>query len=203
MESELFLGNGNWTQTYFFSNFSGTSGISRQNPGISRPKSLISLVSRDVSNFLAPTRSRGRPPPHPKISGPKSLGLGSFFLPDFSPLLSRARKKGFSFFFLWGDPVQNRPQNQAPAGCLFSTRKSRSGVPERGDFGARGRMGRTGQKKEKRMRKKRWVFTYSGEVRLISSSADCKERDTPIGRSHQQRGHACNLSEPKFRIAMR
>ena len=68
---------------FFFSNFSGNSGISRQNPGISRPKSLISLVSRDVSNFLAPTRSRGRPPPHPKISGPKSLGLGSFFFPDF------------------------------------------------------------------------------------------------------------------------
>ena len=66
----------------FFSNFSGASGTSRQNPGISRQKSLISLVSRDVSNFLAPTRSRGRPLPHWKISGPKSLGLGSFFLPD-------------------------------------------------------------------------------------------------------------------------
>ena len=79
-----FLGNRNWTQTSFFSNFSGASGISRQNPGISRPKSLISLVSRDVSNFLAPTRSRGRPLPYWKISGPKSLGLGSFFLPDFS-----------------------------------------------------------------------------------------------------------------------
>ena len=38
----------------FFSNSSGTPGISRQNPGISRPKSLISLVSRDISNFLAP-----------------------------------------------------------------------------------------------------------------------------------------------------
>ena len=35
-------------------------------------------VSRDIPNFLAPTPSRGRPPPHPKISGPKSLGLGSF-----------------------------------------------------------------------------------------------------------------------------
>ena len=66
----------------FFSNFSGAPGISQQNPGISRPKSLISLVSRDVSNFLAPTRSRGRPLPHWKISGPKRLGLGSFFLPD-------------------------------------------------------------------------------------------------------------------------
>ena len=39
---------------FFFSNFSGTPGISRQNPGISRQKSLISLVSRDILNFLAP-----------------------------------------------------------------------------------------------------------------------------------------------------
>ena len=67
---------------FIFSNFSGTSGISRQNPGISRKKSLISLVSRDMSNFLAPTPSRGRPLPHRKISGFKRLGLGSFFLPD-------------------------------------------------------------------------------------------------------------------------
>ena len=67
---------------FFFSNCSGAPGISRQNPGISCPKSLISLVSRDVSNFLAPTRSRGRPLPHWKISGPKSLGLGSFSVPD-------------------------------------------------------------------------------------------------------------------------
>ena len=66
----------------FFSNFSGASGISRQNPGISRQKSLIPWVSRDIPNFLAPTHSRGRPPPHPKISGLKSLGLGSFFVPD-------------------------------------------------------------------------------------------------------------------------
>ena len=64
---------------FFFSNFSGTSGISRQNPGISRQKSLVSLVSRDIPNFSAPTPSRGRPPPHRRISGLKSLGLGSFF----------------------------------------------------------------------------------------------------------------------------
>ena len=62
----------------FFSNFSGASGISRQNPGISRQKSLIPWVSRDIPNFLAPTPSRGRPPPHQKISGLKSLGLSSF-----------------------------------------------------------------------------------------------------------------------------
>ena len=63
---------------FFFSNFSGNFGISRQNPGISRQKSLISLVSRGIPNFLAPTPSCGRPPPHRKISGLKSLGLGSF-----------------------------------------------------------------------------------------------------------------------------
>ena len=67
---------------FFFSNFSGTPGIPRQNPGISRQKSLISLVSRGIPNFLAPTPSRGRPLPHRKISGLKSLGLGSFFVPD-------------------------------------------------------------------------------------------------------------------------
>ena len=69
---------------FFFSNFSGAAGTSQHNPGISRKKSLISLVSRDIPNFLAPTPSRGRPPPQRKISGPKSLGLGSFFFPDFS-----------------------------------------------------------------------------------------------------------------------
>ena len=67
---------------FFFSNFSGAPGISRQNPGISRQKSLISLVSRAIPNFLAPTPSCGRPPPHRKISGLKSLGLGSFFMPE-------------------------------------------------------------------------------------------------------------------------
>ena len=67
---------------FFPSNFSGTYGISQQNPRISRQKSLVSLVSRDIPNFSAPTPSRGRPPPHRRISGPKRLGLGSLFLPD-------------------------------------------------------------------------------------------------------------------------
>ena len=34
-------------------------------------------VFRDIP--FRPTPSHGRPPPHPKISGPKSLRLGSFF----------------------------------------------------------------------------------------------------------------------------
>ena len=49
-----------------------------QNPGISRQKSLISMVSRGIPNSLAPTPSRGRPPPHRKIPGLKSLGLCFF-----------------------------------------------------------------------------------------------------------------------------
>ena len=53
-------------QELFFSNFSGTAGMSQQNCVISRPKRLISLVSRDIPNFLAPTPSGGRPLPHRK-----------------------------------------------------------------------------------------------------------------------------------------
>ena len=96
----IFVRGQNWTQTFVFSNFSGTPGISQQNPGISRQKSLISLVSRDISNFLTPTPSCGRPLPHRKRSGLKSLGLCSFcfsdlcsfFWPDFqmSPLRGAA-----------------------------------------------------------------------------------------------------------------
>ena len=61
--------------------------MSRQNPGISRQKSLIPWVSRDIPNFLAPTLSRGRPLLYRKISGPKCLGLGSFFVPETSVVL--------------------------------------------------------------------------------------------------------------------
>ena len=86
----------------FFSNFSGASGISRQNPGISRQKSLIPWVSRDIPNFLAPTPSRGRPPPHQKISRLKSLGLGSFFVPE---KLADSHG-GFVFFFNLGHALK-------------------------------------------------------------------------------------------------
>ena len=53
----------------FFSNFSGTH---------IPPTIWFSWVSKNVPNFLAPTPSRGSPSAHPKISGPKSLGLGPF-----------------------------------------------------------------------------------------------------------------------------
>ena len=44
------------------------------------PKSLVSLgfEFEGHTELFGPHPSRGRPPPHPKISGPKSLGLGSF-----------------------------------------------------------------------------------------------------------------------------
>ena len=46
-----------------------------------------------------------------------------------------------------------------PGGCLFSTRKSRSEVPERGDFGEDNCLGNGGvdraKTKEKRMHKRR------------------------------------------------
>ena len=74
-------------------------------------------------------------------------------------LFSRARKKKGFPFFLRGLPVRNCPQNPASsAGCLFSTRKTRSEVPERGDLGQKiawGRVGWTRQKKEG-CAKKRW-----------------------------------------------
>ena len=55
---------------------------------------------------------------------------------------SRAHNKRIFLAFLWGDPVQNRPQNPAPASCLVSTRKSRSELPERGDFGEESCLGK-------------------------------------------------------------
>ena len=100
-------------------------------------------------------------------SAPRSAFLGVLGVSECLLTFSRApgRKRDFPFFQWGGDPVQNRPRNPAPASCLFSTRKSRSEVPERGDFGEKfawGRVGRTGQKKrEKRMRKKRWAKARS------------------------------------------
>ena len=58
---------------FFLKLFGHRRNISQQNPGISSQKSLISLVSRDIPKFLAPTHSRGRSSSHPKTSGPNSL----------------------------------------------------------------------------------------------------------------------------------
>ena len=57
-------------------------GYPGQNPGISRQKGLVSLGFEGHTELFGPHPWRGRPPPHQKISRPKSLGLGSFFFPD-------------------------------------------------------------------------------------------------------------------------
>ena len=77
-----------------------------------------------------------------------SSPLASFH--SLSAHLSCAPEKRIFLFFLWGDPVQNRPQNPAPAGCLFSTRKTRSEVPERGDLGEENCLGRGVDRAKKR-----------------------------------------------------
>ena len=70
--------------TIFFSSFSGPPGHpGKKNPGYPATKFVrFPWVSKGIPNILAPTPSRGRPPPHPKIPGPKSLGLGSFYFPN-------------------------------------------------------------------------------------------------------------------------
>ena len=69
-----------------------------------------------------------------------------------SPFFARQKKRIF-LFFLWGDLVQNCPQNPAPGGCLFSTRKSRSEVPEREDFGEEDCLGKGGADRGKKRKK--------------------------------------------------
>ena len=99
VQSRLICRGQKFNTGFCFSNSSATAGISQQNPGISRQKSLISLVSRDVPNFLPPTPSCGRPLPHRKISGLKSLGLCSFFLLEIFNLAWELQSR-FKYFNL-------------------------------------------------------------------------------------------------------
>ena len=88
-------GTGIEHKLFFLKFFGRPRDIPPQNPGMSRQKVCFSWVSRDIPNFLAPTPSRGRSPPHPKISGTKKFGFGFLFLPE-TPLLTIFRqKKGF------------------------------------------------------------------------------------------------------------
>ena len=99
----------------FFSNFSGTPGISRQKSRDIPPKSLVFPgFRRTYRTFLVPTRSRGRPPPHLKISGPKSFGVGSFFLPGIE-------RKMPNSFCPWSSPTPalRAPSSQSSPYNLF------------------------------------------------------------------------------------
>ena len=66
---------------FFFSNFSGNSEISRQNPGISRPKSLISLGFEGRIELFGPHPFTWKTPTPPENIWTQKFGLGFLFLP--------------------------------------------------------------------------------------------------------------------------
>ena len=68
-----------------------------------------------------------------------------------SPFFRAPEKKDFLFFFCGATSSRTVPQ-PSPAGCFFSTRKSRSEVPERGDFGEENCLGKGagGQSKKRK-----------------------------------------------------
>ena len=78
-----------------------------------------------ISCFAIPLHTKGLQSLYRKRK--KFLVLTFFRVPE-------KKKKRIFLFFTVGRPVQNHQQNPAPGGCLFSTRKSGSEVPERGDF---------------------------------------------------------------------
>ena len=84
--------------------------------------------------------------------------LGTGVGPHQIPRATEKKKRIFSFFLLWGNPVQNRPQTQ-PLQVAFSPiekvdlRSQREGIMGRKI--AWGRVGWTGQKKEKGCAKKK------------------------------------------------
>ena len=106
-------------------------------------------------------------PDHPPSSR-KETAVATKFRPQSHPhLFSRARKIGFSFFACGATPSRTVPNTQ-PMQVAFSLRERvdlRS--KKEGIWGKKitwGRVGRTGQKKEKGMHKKRWAprkFTLS------------------------------------------
>ena len=78
-----------------------------------------------------------------------------------SPFFARQKKKGFSFFSCGATPSRTVPKTQ-PLRVAFSLRERADLRSQKeGILGKKiawGRVGRTGQKKEKRMHKKRWVI---------------------------------------------
>ena len=76
------IANGSETLTFLSQTFRARPGYPTKNPGISCQKVWFSGFRRTYRTFWAPTPSSGRPPPHPKMSGPKSLGLSSFVMPE-------------------------------------------------------------------------------------------------------------------------
>ena len=84
-----------------------------------------------------------------------------FFLHVFLSFFHEPEERIF-LVFLWGDPVQNRPQNPALQVAFSLLERVENKVPERGDFGEENWLGKGGvdraTKKEKRMRETRVGF---------------------------------------------
>ena len=69
-------------QMYFSAFFRAPPGYPSQSPGASLQRVCFPGFRGTYRTFWPPTPSRGRPPPHRKLSGPKSLSLCSFLLPE-------------------------------------------------------------------------------------------------------------------------
>ena len=88
-EKKLVNQNSLWE--FHFLNSSGAPG-----------KFFFPGVQGTYRSFLPPTPSRGRPPPHRKMSGPKSLSLWSFFLPERREMPFAAREgEAFTEWTFW------------------------------------------------------------------------------------------------------
>ena len=74
-------------------------------PGYPAQKVWFPGFWKDIPNFLATTPSRGRPPPYPKISPPKSLALGSFFSPEIWPQLGHSVTSLHAIWLYFQDSV--------------------------------------------------------------------------------------------------
>ena len=70
------------TDLLFSQTFQAPPGYPDKIPGYLAKKVWFPCFRKTYRTFRPPPHSRGRPPPHPKISGPKTLGLGSFFFSD-------------------------------------------------------------------------------------------------------------------------
>ena len=77
----LILGNENWTQTFVSQTFRDLRDIPAKSRDI-LPKKFDFPDFEGHTELFGPDPFTWKTPPHPKISGPKSLGLGSFFLPE-------------------------------------------------------------------------------------------------------------------------
>ena len=109
----------------------------------------------------------------------------------------RAIFSGNSFFFLWGDPLQNPRRTPAPEHCISSRKRRSFEVPERGGIQeGRGRWG-GGKKKEKGTRKKCSGFSVLN-LKFDFISDGGRTRDKQIQKalgSLPPCGNRCRFSE--------